>query len=312
MTRVKDPPVWQSGQSYEDYKKEIKVWQLLKSATDIEEGPLLFRALSGKAKEAANELSIAEIGAKDGLKSILDKLDTLYEAEKNQRIYTELEGSEKFKRSSSMTMKDYLIEFERRHAKLKNDNSVYPDGVLAYKVLRGANLSSDHANLCKVTIDTGKWSYANVKAQIMKIFSDAIPVNSEVADKPIKLEPTFYADHQSKGSDDYSDEDYSEENNQVGGKGRSSGMIEPEEHDIYYGSFRNGNSRGNYYSNQNRQMNMQRFPQKQFSYNGSGLQNQGRRYVDVNINRLKDSYNKSPNIPNRGVRDYNRSSINRD
>lgn len=292
MTKVKDPPIWQDGQSYEDYKKEIKVWQLIKSASDVEEGPYLFRALKGKARDAANELTIDEIGSKDGLKLILAKLDTLYEADKNQRIYTELEGFEKFKRSNSMTMSDYLVEFERRHTKLKSDNCVYPDGVLAYKVLQGANLSSEHASLCKATINTGGWSYTAVKAQIKKIFSDVIPITSEVADKPIKLETTYYTNHQSnEGYDDYADNCLDDDSNQVRG--------EIEEHDIYYGRFsRSGNSRGNYYSNQNRQMNMQRYPQKQSSYNGPGSNNQGRRYIDININKLKDSYNKSPNIPN--------------
>ena len=64
---VKDPPSWRDEMSYEEYKKEIEVWQLLKSATDLEEGPLIFRQLTGKAKAAAHELSVAEIGAKDGL-----------------------------------------------------------------------------------------------------------------------------------------------------------------------------------------------------------------------------------------------------
>ena len=57
---VKDPPKWNDEISYEDYKKEIEVWQLLGSVTkDEEEGPLIYRQLTGKAKAAANELSVA-------------------------------------------------------------------------------------------------------------------------------------------------------------------------------------------------------------------------------------------------------------
>ena len=96
---VKDPPSWSEEMSYDEYKKEIKVWQLLKPATDVEEGPLIFRQLTGRAKTAAHELTVEEIGDKDGLKKILAKLDDLYLGDKNQRIYIDLEAFEKFKRT---------------------------------------------------------------------------------------------------------------------------------------------------------------------------------------------------------------------
>ena len=103
MTK-KDPPVWQSDQSYEKYKKDIEVWQLLGYATANEEGPLLYGVLTGEAKDAAGELTVAEIGSEDGLKLILDKLDELYLADKNQRICNVLEAFEKFRRPGSMTV----------------------------------------------------------------------------------------------------------------------------------------------------------------------------------------------------------------
>ena len=108
--------------SYEEFKKEIEVWQLLKAATKYEEGPLIFRQLTGRAKAAAHELSVAEIGAEDGLKKILGKLDELYLADKNQRICVDLEAFEKFKRTSTMSMSSLFSSLKHSIGKLENTN----------------------------------------------------------------------------------------------------------------------------------------------------------------------------------------------
>ena len=167
--RNANPPIWQDGTSYEDYVKEIKVWQLLKAATAEEEGPLVFRTLKGRGKTAALQLKLEEIGSQNGLKLILQKLDEVYATEKNQRICIALEMFEKFKRPSAMAINECILEFEQLHNDVKTYGCNYPDGVLAYKILQAANLNSEQENLCKATISTGQWSYDNMKAQIKKI-----------------------------------------------------------------------------------------------------------------------------------------------
>ena len=78
------PPLFSKDSSYEDFKKELNIWKLLKSCTDKEQGPLVFRSLTGKAKTAALELTEAEIGAEDGLSKILGKLDKLFLPDDNK------------------------------------------------------------------------------------------------------------------------------------------------------------------------------------------------------------------------------------
>ena len=89
---VKSPPLWTSEMTYEDYKKEIEVWKLLKCASNKEEGPIIYRVLTGEAKAAAKKLTVEQIGSENGLLLIIDKLDELYLADKNQRICAALEA----------------------------------------------------------------------------------------------------------------------------------------------------------------------------------------------------------------------------
>ena len=303
----KDPPEWTDGMSYDEFKKEIEVWQLLKVATDIEEGPLVFRSLppKSKAKAAASELSVAEIGAADGLKKILVKLDQVYLAEQNQRIFIDLEAFEKFNRKSTMSMADYVLEFERLHVKVRKHKCEYPDGVLAYKLLERAKMSYDDEKLCLATIATNQWSYKSMKEQIKKISNNIVPTVSESCDnKAIKVEPTLYARssnvHRNDICDDftdveadaeYSDEDLNRQRNHRH-RNRSSDI---EENEVYNGKYNGSYNRGNRYGKPSfqRSSNFNRG-----NRSNSQQYHQGRRYVDVDVKKLSDSYDPSPNVPN--------------
>ena len=303
-SRVKDPPHWSEDQSYEDYKKDIEIWQLLKSATPLEEGPLLLRVLTGKAKAAAKELTVAQIGSADGLKLILEKLDKLYLADKNRRIYATLEAFEKFKRPSNMNMSNFVFEFETLHAKVKAYNCIYPDGVLAYKILQAANLNPEHQRMCKATITTGNWTYEAVKDQLVKVASDLLP-NDDSYEKPIKQETTYYSrkdyDRRSRSEtsdeySDYGDDDSSENEKYDKRKSKNSN------HEVYYGSgkFRGGNNNERYRPgyHKGRQFQRQRPPYSSQPHQAMPKNNNQKRYIGINLNRLRDSYNSSPNVAN--------------
>ena len=57
---MKAPPVYEEGNSYEEYKKDLKIWQLLKVATEEQEGPLVYITFKpkSKAKAACSDLSV--------------------------------------------------------------------------------------------------------------------------------------------------------------------------------------------------------------------------------------------------------------
>ena len=71
------PPPFKEGH-YETYLKELEIWQLMKSCTAEEQGPVVFRTLNGRAKVAALELSPQEIGSTNGLALIIQKLERYF------------------------------------------------------------------------------------------------------------------------------------------------------------------------------------------------------------------------------------------
>lgn len=166
---MKSPPDWDESRSYEDYKKEVQIWQLLKVCEAKEEGPMLFRTLKGKAKDAALKLDVDKIGSNDGVKNILEKLDKLYLEEKNTRMYTALEKFEQYSRPSGVSIPQFINDFEELQSKVKEYKIEYPVEVLGFKLLKAAGLSSEKEDLVKATIETGKFNYDTVVEQLKKV-----------------------------------------------------------------------------------------------------------------------------------------------
>ena len=176
-------------------------------------------------------------------------------------------------------MSIFLLEFEKLYAQLVKNDCRYPDAVLAYKVLMGANLSVEHERLCKATVTTVDWTYDAMKTQIKKIFCDFTPENVEVADRPIKVEPTLFArkprNSPSKHSSDeysgfeeeeYSDEDYDDGRTTYKHYEVRRSNSNMQEQDIYYGSS-NIQERDVYYG-RNKNYNFNRRSPRNSSFNG--------------------------------------------
>ena len=88
-----------------------------------------------------------------------------------------------------MSIQAFLNEFDKRMCKTKSYGTVQSDDVLAYCLLKSANLSNNHEELIKATIPELK--YDLMKDQLKKTFSDAsrhIPTKNE---EVIKAEDTF-------------------------------------------------------------------------------------------------------------------------
>ena len=255
---MKAPPVYEEGNSYEEYKKDLKIWQLLKVATEEQEGPLVYITFKpkSKAKAACSDLSADEIGSKNGLKLILERLDSVFLTEENQRIFTDLDQFERFKRSPNMTMSAFILSFENLHNKVKSHKCTYPDGVLAYRLLKASNVSNDHEQLIKATVATGAFTYKAVVDQLKKVFSEIPSVSASPA---IKVESTYHAvdvptmNHQAYEECENHDQLLHENGEEF--EETPDLSLPPVTNDIYYGNrfnpssrFRGGSYRSNNYS----------------------------------------------------------------
>lgn len=187
----KAPPLRTSCKSYSDWKKLIEIWTELTSLDKKKQGPALVLTLEGKAQEAALELSSEEISSETGVTIILRRLDKVFEKDKLTEKFNAIEKFESYKRTKENKIRDFLVEFDKRLHKIKN-YITYPNDLLAYRLLKAANLEPTHEKLIKATITD--LNYEEVRNKLVKVFAeDAIQSNfDDLSTLKIKSEPTFY------------------------------------------------------------------------------------------------------------------------
>ena len=110
-------------------------------------------SLTGQARTAILEIDISLLNAEDGMDKLVEKLDTLFLEDKNQSAFICYENFENYHRECNTSINDYLIQFDRHVAKLREFQITLPEPVLAYRALKSANLSPENKRLIRATIN---------------------------------------------------------------------------------------------------------------------------------------------------------------
>ena len=175
--------------------KELQIWESFTDIPGDKGGSAVFLSLESKACEAASELEVEQINNKDGIKNIVAKLDKLYLKDETQSAYEAYDNFERFKCPSDMSISDYINEFERLLNKTKQYGTTMSTDVLAYRLLKSANLSETHEQLARTTIKELK--YDEMQLQLRTIFEDNDNSNSE-SQVQIKMELITQTEHQNE------------------------------------------------------------------------------------------------------------------
>ena len=197
MANYKAPPVFKENMSYEAWKKELAIWTTFTDLDKKKQGPAIFLSLNGEPRASVLELDVGVISGDKGVEAILEQLDKLYLKDRHQTAYIAYEAFEKFQRPVAMSMTDFINEFERMYHKLKQHKVELPDGVLAYRLLKGAHLSEQHEQLARATL-TGL-TYHNMIGQLKKIFGNATSLEDVSHMPSVKVEPVLQVNEKEEG-----------------------------------------------------------------------------------------------------------------
>ena len=179
------PPAFTSDMTFERWKLEIGHWQNITKLSVDKQASAILLTLTGNAREAALEVPMDEMKSETGVKTLLDKLATLYAKDELVLSINAWEEFESFQRPPDMKVSEYKIEFERRYNKAKKYDMKVHDGVLAYRFLKSANLSEQQQQLVKATVS--EISYAEMTKKLGTLFLETAASADEYL--PIKLEP---------------------------------------------------------------------------------------------------------------------------
>ena len=168
----------------------IKIWRCFTKLPAKWQGSALVCSLEDAALDAVLEIDEAEIAWENGVDATINRLNLLFKKDSTVTKYQGFE-SNAFKRPSAMSFQPFLNEFDKRRFKTKTYDTTMSDDILAYQLLKSANLSTHYEELIKATIPD--LQYNIMKDQLQKTFSDAwrwVPTKTEDI---IKTEETFLA-----------------------------------------------------------------------------------------------------------------------
>ena len=209
MSYTKAPPSLKACKNYKDWVKLIKVWSTVTSLDKTRQGPAVLLSLEGQSQDAALEIDSEDLNKETGLAMIIERLDQIYLKDELAEKYNALEQFEMYRRPADTTIRDFLIEFEKRHFKVKSYKLVYPQDILAFRLLKSANLDTMNEQLVKATITD--LDYSSMKEKLIKIFSDdkrtpVTPNEFQFKQETLYCEKPDQLQEQSDEDEDFTDE----------------------------------------------------------------------------------------------------------
>ncbi len=197
MASYKSIPALKEDSVYSEWKKELAFW---KHATNVElkkRAHTVILAMTGKPRTVATQLDPDALATDDGLDKLIKEMDKLFLKDNTQTLFCAIDTFEKFKRSQSMSMDDYISEFTRQYKNVvecREGKESYEDGVLAYKMLMQASLSSDEQRIVKAIAQP--LSVAVMTSSLKRTFGEgveitALPFKVCSSETKVKEEPIF-------------------------------------------------------------------------------------------------------------------------
>ena len=162
-------------------------------ATDVKpekQAAAIFMTLQGKSRQAVLEMDVQHLNHANGVKRLIEKLDGLWKEDENQAAFAAYEEFENFKRPIEMNVTDFINTFDRLNNRLNSYNMYLPEGVLAYRLLKSANLSLEQEQLAKATISSV--TYKDMCAKLKSIFGSVKVGVFQHEGLGIKTEPTYF------------------------------------------------------------------------------------------------------------------------
>ena len=97
-----------------------------------------------------------------------------------------------------------MNEFDKRYHKTKSHGTTMSDDILAYRLLKAANLTPQHEELIKATITDLKFD--SMKEQLKKTFSDSTLTPTAGSEDIIKIENTLFTEGFVQDYQDYNED----------------------------------------------------------------------------------------------------------
>ena len=167
------PPIFSKEVNDKVWKNKLEMWKIVCGIPIQEQGIIvLLQSLvdNKKAEKAVSTLTAHDLNGDSGLDILIKKLDNAFKDEIVEDTYSIYLKFIHSKKHSTMSMDDYILEFENLSHEMSIHNMTLPDTVLAFKILEGAMIT-DHQRQMALTF-ASDLSFKSMKAALKRIFGE--------------------------------------------------------------------------------------------------------------------------------------------
>ena len=155
---------------YPKWKNIYDLWTSFSLVPKLKWGRLLVMRLDDETQDIIfGKMTNEDIMREGSDEVILSHLDEIFQEDAALSAYGKYEQFKHFRRPETMSIPDYILEFERRWQRTKATGTHVADNVLALCMLESANLTSWEQNLVRVTV--AEFSTLSMKAKLRSAFA---------------------------------------------------------------------------------------------------------------------------------------------
>ena len=189
FSTVIPPPFDKNKHDYGKWKDKLKMWLSITDLDKKKQGCSIVLGLDEETVETVRTtMSIEDLNQENAATQILDCLDKVYQKDESETTYELYEEFESYQRPQNMSINEYIQEFEKKRKKNSDKGLEIPDVVLAYRLLKSANITDNQHRMVRATI--AKITYNDMKTQLKKVCSSTSFLSSSNNTVEIKSEPT--------------------------------------------------------------------------------------------------------------------------
>jgi transposase InsO family protein len=188
------------SKSYERWKQELLAWQEITSLDKKKQGIAVALSLPENDENRVRgklfaELKLDKLKQDDGMKQLVDFLDKHLGKDDIVDSLEKFEEFEDCKRSTTQTISEFILDFDYKYNTIKNKNMTLPSEILAFKLLKCAQITREERMLVLTGMDYTKKDtlYDQAKTSLKKFKGEH---SVAVGGTAVKLEPTFLAENE--------------------------------------------------------------------------------------------------------------------
>lgn len=165
----KTPPNFdREKDNYSKWKKKFSLWETITDVDRSKRGSLIVLRLDDETQDSVmDSVSEDDLKSNAGAEKVIAHLDKLFLKDSNFTEFQLYEEFENFRREG-LSVDKYIEEFEKKWVKTKNKGTVLSENVLAYRLLKSADLSRSEQQLLIATVADN--TYNSMKEQLRKVF----------------------------------------------------------------------------------------------------------------------------------------------